>query len=167
YDDNWSEYAFLASVPATATTYIDTGVTDGDAYTYRIYASNSKGVTAYSTEKTAYTPLDPLTNLVAYADQGNVVLKFENNHEMSTGTIIERRSGTVGPFAKLDSIGRNNTYTDASVVNGTLYTYRVRESNERGWSLPSNEVMIRFVVNRGTVLPTWSHSTVENNVVSD
>ena len=52
-------FSWIATVPAIATAYLDTGLTPGDSYSYQVLASNTVGNTASNTA-TATTPVPPL-----------------------------------------------------------------------------------------------------------
>jgi hypothetical protein len=54
--------------------------------------------------------------------------------------IIERRTGTSGTYAPIATTGTGiTTYTDAAIVAGTTYCYRIKASNASAESGYSNE----------------------------
>jgi hypothetical protein len=61
----------------------------------------------------------------------------------SSGTaifIVERKTGTTGPYVRIATTGTGiTTYTDSTVVAGPTYCYRVKASNAFGDSGYSNE----------------------------
>src|SRR5574341_248159 len=53
-------------------------------------------------------------------------LTWADNSTNEDGFNIERKTGTTGTYAQIASVGANVTsYTDATVVAGTTYCYRV------------------------------------------
>ena len=61
-------FAVLASVGVNVTTYTDSAVTEGQTYCYRVNASNTSGVSAYSNTASRTVPFSvplPPSNLIA------------------------------------------------------------------------------------------------------
>ena len=54
-----ASFSWIATVPANATSYLDTGLTPGDSYSYQVLASNTVGSTVSNTA-VATTPVPPL-----------------------------------------------------------------------------------------------------------
>ncbi len=68
-------------------------------------------------------------------------LSWADNSTNEDGFRIERKVGTTGTFSVIATVGPNVTsYTDASLVSGTTYCYRVNAFNGAGNSPYSPEV---------------------------
>ena len=130
------------------TTYTDDSVAAGTPYTYRIQAVNAHGVSERSRWFHVDIPLPPLptmpTGLSATPSHNRVVLTWDDsNNDSITGYVILRRNRDTdaeGEFTNLvnDTGSADTTYTDASVVAETPYTYRIQAINAGGtgeWSL--------------------------------
>lgn len=135
--------------------YTVTGLNPGTAYTFRVRAHNALGFSLYSNEGTATTqsgggglptgsaPAAP-SNLVATPGAGTSVrLTWQDNADSENEFIIERRTGT-DPFAQIGTSPQDwGQYTDAAVVPGTTYDYRVAAYNVYG---PSAYVEVSYTV---------------------
>ena len=118
----------------SATTYTDTGLSNGTAYSYTVKASNAGGDSAASSSVSA-TPQVPApssapANVQATAGNASVSLSWA---AVSGATSYKVLRGGV-------QIGTSNTttYTDSTAVNGTAYSYTVKASNAGGDSAASS-----------------------------
>ena len=136
-------FSVVGNASANATTYNDSGLQGGTAYNYRVRATNNSGPSGYSNESSASTvnraPIAP-TNLAAIALSGNAVrLTWTDNSTNESAYRVERRTGSNGSWALIDTISANLTlYTDASASANTAYSYRVTATNGAGSSPASN-----------------------------
>jgi len=117
----------------------DTGLTNGTTYYYVVSAANSHGESGNSAEVSA-TPIAPPsapTGLTATAGNQQVTL----NWTASTGATSYnvKRSTTNGSGYTTVNSPTTNTYTDASLTNGTTYYYVVTAVNAGGESSPSTQ----------------------------
>jgi glucose/arabinose dehydrogenase len=134
----------IDSVESNVTIYTDWTVVDTTTYTYRVYAFNAANNSGYSNEFTVTTPLRTIEapiNLTASATGPNeVYLNWTDNTLLEEGYKIERKTGIQGSYSVIDSLGKNSeSYTDQSVVQNTLYYYRVFAFLEQIVSDYSNE----------------------------
>jgi chitodextrinase len=125
-----SNFAQIASVGGTVTTYGNTGLTASTSYSYRVQATDANGnLSAYSNIVTATTaaagdtqpPSNP-TNLTATAGPMDTVLSWtaSTDNVGVTGYFIERCEGvSCTSFAQVATV-------DAS------YSYRVRATDAAG-----------------------------------
>ena len=142
----------IDSVPASATTYVDT-VDETGTYRYRVQAystsPSSDGVSDYSNEASVSvadvvepdpepTPdpvddFDAPSNLTASIDGASAMLTWTDNTSDETGFIVERGEKITGKIS-YSSLGQvsadQTTYVDACGA-GTFY-YRVRAFLRRG-----------------------------------
>ncbi|MBA3482733.1 MAG: fibronectin type III domain-containing protein, partial [Pirellulales bacterium] len=134
-------WAQLVTVAVDATSYVDTGLSDGTTYYYRVRAFNSAGDSAWSSEASATTPSIPNapSDLAATAATREVSLTWQDNATNETGFVIERKIGA-GSYSTLTTVGADVTsYTNTGLSDGTTYTYRVLAQNAAGSSGYSNE----------------------------
>ncbi|MEI6748543.1 MAG: DNRLRE domain-containing protein [Bacteroidota bacterium] len=138
-------YTEIASVGANVNSYSNTGLNESTLYTYRVFAFNTFGNSAYSNESSATTlgaptlPISP-DNLTANSISSSEIQLFWTDHASNeAGFIIERKTGT-GTFAQIAIVGPNIiSYSNTGLVPSTLYTFRVLAYNVTGNSAYSNE----------------------------
>ena len=151
---SWSNAAIL---PANTTSDFDSGLVDGTKYFYRVFGSNSSGNSGFSNVVSGITPMRPPTNLnVSQIPGGEIKLTWQDNSNSEVGYYIERKLGSSGTYAVIDSVGANvSTYTDTKGVPGNDYFYRVRGYNLVCTSTYSNEVNLTLtgVKSNGTGIP--------------
>jgi hypothetical protein len=140
-------YVSLVDGVSTATSYVNTGLTNGVSYFYRVAAINARGASIWSNESVVVVPSaapNAPTNLVATAPYnatkntaGLVALSWTapaNNGSLIQDYIIERRlsSQPDSSFAQVaDAVSPAVTASIAS-VNGTSYVFRVAAKNAKG-----------------------------------
>ena len=141
---------------STATSYMDTNVTNGTTYYYVVTAVNSWGQSGNSNQISA-TPVPPPpaapTNLTATAGNGQVSLSWTASKGASSYH-VKRGTANGGPYSTIASPTATN-YTDSTVTNGTTYYYVVTAVNAGGESGNSNQV---------SATPTGSFSGVAVDV---
>lgn len=133
--------AQIASV--TATTYVDTSVTNGTKYFYEVSAYNSYGTSGNSNEVSA-TPVAPPgapTGLTATPGNAQVALTW-NAVSGATGYNVKRSTTTGGPYSIVNSPTTTN-FTDTGLSNGTTYFYVVSAVNSGVEGPNSNEKSAR------------------------
>jgi len=132
------------SVPlGNVTTYMDTGLTNGQRYYYVVTAVNAMGEGPPSSEvsaKPATVPNAP-GNLQAIPGNGNVTIQWSgaaNNGAPVTNYTVYRGT-TSGSTSWVKTLGNVDTYTDTGLTNGVRYYYRVAAVNRVGEGTKSNE----------------------------
>ena len=139
-------YGQIALVNANQQSYQDTtGLDPNTKYFYRIRATNGTIDSAYSNTPSATTLLDPPTppsGLTITALLTNkVTLSWSDNSNNETGFKIQRKTGATGTYTNIRTTGASATaYSDTTVIDGTLYYYRVSATNAAGDSAFCNEV---------------------------
>jgi len=117
------------------TSYVDTAVTNGTTYYYKITAVNVNGEGPSSNEvnatpQTAQVPPAAPSNLTATAGSQRVTLSWVNNTTNATGIAIERRSNPNRPFAQVATVAPASTsYVDSGLRKKATYDYRIRAVN--------------------------------------
>jgi fibronectin type 3 domain-containing protein len=131
------------------TNYNNTGLTNGQTYTYNVSAKNAVGEGPLSIEVSA-TPVAPVIptvptvpgNFQATAGDGKIVLTWtaptSDGGSAITGYKVYRGT-TAGNLTLLTTLGNVLTYTDSSVTNGQTYYYKVTALNAIGEGAQSTE----------------------------
>src|SRR5439155_204419 len=127
--------------------YLDTGLTNGHTYYYKVSAVNAVGDGPLSNEASA-TPTAPATkpgaprNLQATPGDGQVTLNWQppSNDGGSPITIYKiYRSKAGGGETLIATIGNQLSYSDGGLTNGVTYYYKVSAVNNEGEGPKSNE----------------------------
>lgn len=132
-------YHLLASPSTNA--YTDSAVVNGKTYYYIIAAVNVAGVSA----KTAFVSATPNnaippvpTGVAAAAGSGQVVVSWAASAGATSYNV--KRSTTNGSGYATVGSPASSPFTDASVINGTVYYYVVSALNAAGESANSAQV---------------------------
>ncbi len=76
-------------VGVSVTSYVDTGVTAGNSYTYRVRAENSGGLSGYSATASATTPQQPASNFASQdinaTPAGSTTVLNPNDYDITAG----------------------------------------------------------------------------------
>src|SRR5207244_12980606 len=144
-------YTVVAVVSPSTTNYIDTGLTPGTPYTYRVRAVSNALASGFSPESSATTlpgtPSAP-TSLTAAASASNwnqINLSWSGDGSNATNYEIYRRTGT-SAYSLIGTVLPNvTTYSDNAANADTLYTYEVRAVNSNFASAYTNEASARTI----------------------
>jgi len=137
-------YTEIGTVGVNATSFSSTGLIPNTAYSYRVRAFNVGGNSAYSNVASATTfpnPPPAPSHLSATAISNNQIdLGWQDNSTNELGFIIERKAGTSGAYAVIDTVEANATnFVSLDLIGSVQYFYRVRAFNVTGNSSYSNE----------------------------
>jgi parallel beta-helix repeat protein len=137
-------YAQIATVGAGITTYVDSTLTAGTTYTYRVRATSAIADSAYSNTATATTTSAPTapaapSALVATANStSQISLAWTDNSDNETAFRLERQNGD-GTFSPIATLGAGvTTFVDSGLSASTSYAYQVIATNAIGDSASSN-----------------------------
>ena len=134
-------FVAVATVGINATTFADSGLTEGTRYEYRVRACNGVGCSPYSNTAGVVTPVSvPAApdGLTATVSTSAVALNWTDNSSNETTFEVERAAAGAG-FTPLAILSANtSSYSDTSTSAGTSYEYRVRACNAAGCSAYSN-----------------------------
>ena len=125
-------------------TWADTGLTNGQAYFYKVSAVNAKGEGALSNEMTVTpmtVPSSPST-LSAVPGNSQMVLTWSapsSNGGSSISGYKFYRGTSPGGETLLATLGNVLTFTDGGLTNGQAYYYTVSAVNAAGEGAYSNE----------------------------
>jgi fibronectin type 3 domain-containing protein len=124
----------------TATSYTDTGLTNGTTYFYVVQAVNSAGASGNSKEVSATPNVIPIAPASLTATAGNAQVTLSWAASTGAGSYNVLRSATSGgPYSTIATGIPGTTYTDAGLTDGTTYYYVVQAVNSAGVSASSNE----------------------------
>ncbi|WP_301002435.1 fibronectin type III domain-containing protein [Capsulimonas corticalis] len=131
----------IATISDQSVTYTDTGLTNGQAYYYKVSSTNSGGESTQSAEVTATPMAAPTapTNLVAVAANQHINLSWTTVTGAASYTIL-RGTASGGPYSTTVASGVTATnYQNLGLTNGTTYYYVVTATNVGGTSGNSNQ----------------------------
>jgi titin len=121
----------------TGTTYTDTGLTNGQAYWYKVSAVNAAGEGAKTVQISAIPFAGPgvPTGLTAVPGNTQVTLNWtapaSNGGSAITGYKLYRAATETGTYTEIAS-PTGTTYTDTGLTNGQAYWYKVSAVNTAG-----------------------------------
>ena len=133
-------FVTVATLPAGATSYGDTGLAASTSYGYRVRAFNTGGPSAWTetsanTQAPQVTPPSAPTGLVATAVSGNRVdLTWTDTSSNETGfRVLRCVGGKCTPIVTLVSLPAGSTsFSDLTVQPRTIYRYRIQAYNSAG-----------------------------------
>jgi fibronectin type 3 domain-containing protein len=125
----------------TATTYTDTGRSNGTTYYYVVQAVNSAGPSPNSNEASATPCAPPAAPAVLSATPGNAQVSLSwTASSGATSYNLKRSTTSGGPYATVAPGVTTTSYTDAGLTNGTTYYYVVSAVNSCGEGSNSTQV---------------------------
>jgi len=138
--DGASGWAPVAELGQDVTEQLDSNLTAGSTYFYRVVTTTDGGDASMSDVVSATTMIDP-------ADPPIVTLNVVSSSQIDlswtdvateTGYRIERSLDGTSDWITIGTTGQNVTdYSDAGLASGTAYAYRVVATNDAGDSAPS------------------------------
>jgi fibronectin type 3 domain-containing protein/lysophospholipase L1-like esterase len=160
-------YAQIADLAAGSTSYSDTTAVAGIKYYYRVYAYNTGGNSSYSSDANATIPLPPPpaapSGLGAVLNGGQINLSWTDASSDEAGFRIERKTGGNGTYAQIaDLTAGTQTYSDANILGGNTYYYRVYAYNAGGSSAFTDEASAAVPVPPQVYLSDLNWSSMTN-----
>jgi len=138
---NWTTIATLAT--PNVESYINTGLSAGTKYYYKVYAYNTGGNSESITESVTTlrnAPSAP-SGLSSMVSGLNITLSWTDNSGTEDGFKIERSLYGSKVFQQIGTASSNATlYEDLNLESGTQYEYRIRAYNEGGNSAYSSTI---------------------------
>ena len=124
----------------TATSFLNTGLTNGTTYYYVVSALNASGEGANSSEASATPALPPPPvpiKLTAAAGNAQVLLSWTASAG-ATSYNVKRATTSGGPYTTITNV-TTTSLLDTGLVNGTRYYYAVSALNATGESANSSQ----------------------------
>jgi hypothetical protein len=139
----------VAILNVDVVSYANINLSPSTKYYYRVKAYNTAGNSAYSNIVSATTQTIPVmvpnapfglcAIIISYPQIKFTWLDNSNNED---GFKIERKIGSNGTYAQIDTVGANiSCYSDNSCSELNLYYYRIRAYNSAGNSSYSSELV--------------------------
>ena len=126
-----SGYSEIAS-GVTATSYNNTGLSQGTRYYYKIKATNDEGDSAYSTEVNAFTLPGQVTGLSASAQSNTQInLSWNNPSGTETGYQVHRATSSGGTYSSVGT-PTGTTFNNTGLTQNSTYYYKVLAVNAAG-----------------------------------
>jgi titin len=131
-------YPFGITLPAGSTTYLNTGLSAGTTYFYRINAANTGGTSGFAGPTSATTlptiPTAPSNLRFTNRTTTRLDLAWNDNSNNESGFLIQS-SLTGVTYTNLDTVGANVTGYEVRGLNvGTTYFFQVAAFNAGGTS---------------------------------
>lgn len=128
-------YAVVGSVGANSTGYHDANLLTNTLYFYRVAATHSSLLSAYSNEASLVTPVPPATPSgpqVTFLAASRVDFTWVDNASNETGYRILRQANDNG-FQTIATLAPGTTaYSDAGLSPETTYDYHIQAFNAAG-----------------------------------
>jgi hypothetical protein len=133
----WTVFADGTSTSTSATV---TGLTNGQAYVFRVAARNAVGTSDYATYMTPVYPIgvpDQVASLTATHGNAQVTLQWQapsaNHVGGITDYVIQRSTDSGATWSTLsDGTNTDTSYFVTQLTNGTAYQFRVSAVNSVG-----------------------------------
>ncbi len=141
-------FSFRAQVGINVTSFIDSGLTAGTTYFYRVRGVNSFGNSGWSNIASATPsgtntgiPAAPSNLTTTVPSMTQINLNWQDNSNNETGFQIFRSTDGGVSFSQFATVAANVTsFSNNALVTGQTYFYRVRAFNDIGVSAFSNTV---------------------------
>lgn len=135
-------YTTIANLPATSSSFTDSGLNYGMTYYYKITAVNSMGTTdsAVVDATPSYPPATP-TGLLAVPGNGKISLSWNAVNGADSYTVYRSTSAN-GSYSTIAQSVYASTYLDQgpAILNNTNYFYTVKAVSQEGISGQSSNV---------------------------
>ncbi|MCA4900649.1 MAG: fibronectin type III domain-containing protein, partial [Cytophagales bacterium] len=134
-------FTLVGTTAANAVSFVNTGLTAGTQYFYRIRAVNATGNSAYTAEANAIAGLVAPTTLAAVAASATQInLTWSDVSTNETGFQVERSTTSGTGFVLITTTAANAvSFSNTGLTANTRYFYRVRSVNAVGTSVPTAE----------------------------
>lgn len=157
YGTTSGTYTFVTNVTSP---YTISGLSGETTYYIMVRARNAVGLggTSETSEVSQITPIGPPSGLTAAASPGNVSLNW--NAVTGASSYKVYRGTSSGTYSEIATNVLTNSYSDATVSNGTSYYYVVSAYNGAD-SAYSNEAVIRSIASFSISVTVLSDSSVQ------
>jgi hypothetical protein len=154
-----------------STSYIDTGLSAGTLYYYKVTASNSYGESTLSSYDYAITPSggsapSAPTGITATATSSSSITVTWSSVSSATGYDVYRATSSTGTYS-YRGYSYSTSYIDTGLSASTLYYYKVSASNSYGESaLSSYDYAITPSISSPSIGSPLTQNTWTNGTIS-
>jgi fibronectin type 3 domain-containing protein len=131
-------YSMIAQVDGKTLSFMDSGLTTGAQYFYRLRSTNSAGTSSYSTEVRVVMPTPPATASGAhttFVTATEIDMVWQDNATNEDGYRIFRKEGSSGTFNLLVTLpAKSASFQDTGLKPNTVYDYHIQAYNVAGFS---------------------------------
>ena len=164
--ESGGSYEFVSNIEAGVEIYIDTGLSPGSSYIYRLCANNSAGCSdyAFSNKVTpiAGIPAAPSGLVASLSSPNAITLSWVDGSDNEDAFIVER-SLDGNSFSFHAALAPNtSTFVDTNLVSGQTYSYQVRARNTAG----NSNYLNRVSITPGLPLPPTNLSLSNTDITS-
>ncbi len=154
---NWELRGIVTS---NTTQFTDKNLSAGTPYSYRVaaYGNNFQSdwseIAEVTTANQDIPPPGSLSASFNYISR-KVVLRWNDNTNLETGTFIERRLSTQTSYSEIGEVIQDTkTFTDSNLTLNRIYYYRARHSTTEGFFTPYSNEDSAFVPELGPIAPS-------------
>ncbi|MDW8300873.1 MAG: alpha-amylase family glycosyl hydrolase [Bacteroidia bacterium] len=121
----------IATLPAGATSFVDSGLQELTAYDYQIeaynFGTNTLQSNIFTISTGAFPPAAPTNLVLTNLTTNTASFQWTDNSSDETGFILERKIGASGTYADIGSVTAPNVTTaqDNTITANNTYIYRV------------------------------------------
>lgn len=136
-------FTSIATLSSSATSYLDTGLSAGITYKYRLRATNQGGASPWAVVSSSTGAPAAPTNLASMVTgAAQVTLTWKDNSNNEGGFTILRSTDGVS-FTAMGSVSTNMTsYVDKTVTASGTFYYEIQAANGAGRSAFSNLITV-------------------------
>jgi len=137
-------WADLITKTADVTTHVDSGLTGGTTYYYRISTNSPAGYSLTSNVQSAITkPAKPVIGANGAITTTSAIINWSDVAGETNYRIYRSTTGAAGSYTAINTVLANVlTYTDSSLTPNTQYHYKVAAYNASGESVLSDPTAV-------------------------
>jgi len=144
--ESGGEFREIANLESNETFFLDTDLSFGTTYNYRVVAFTPASESAYSNILSTKTIFPEPTYLsVRILDDQSLKLSWMDNCTFDTGFIIERKAGKEDFILIKELPATADSYLDKGLIYGTQYIYRIATITKSNSSNYSSEIIAKTV----------------------
>ncbi|MCK5051421.1 MAG: hypothetical protein KAS53_06775 [Candidatus Cloacimonetes bacterium] len=144
--ESGGEFEEIADLEPNTTHFLDSNLSFGTTYNYRVIAFTTASESAYSNILSAKTIFPEPTYLsVLILDDQSLKLSWMDNCTFDTGFKIERKKGKEDFVLIKELAASADSYLDEGLKYGTQYIYRIATVTKSNSSNYSSEIMAKTV----------------------